>query len=403
MPASSNIGLNNMTKQKIIFIWFTLFTLNASAQMMKQTDSSIYNTARIIPVDKALLLKNMAVIFNMQYANNNNFRDGKYAGSNYAMNQFRLEIRGDVSDKVSFRFRDRYTRDPLPQSVDNIDHSIDMAFVQVRLSSRFSLAFGKMSADYGGYEFEANPINVFEYNDIIGHSESSLAGIQSTWKIAKNHELTFQVLNSRTQTFAEAYNSIPGISAAKFPFALVGNWRGDFAKGKFATFWSYGLFKEAKSTDVYYTALGNQLKLKKWLIQYDFKYSPEDIDRTTVITGIIPKAYSPFPASNTRYIEHWLHAEYALVSRWKITLTGMISDVYWYGNPDPEKNNQLRTSYGFATSLEFSPFKDLNLRFFVAGVSRYYRYTNYAKSKFGLTNSTNGSIMIGFISPLLVL
>lgn len=102
---------------------------NKGAQYYKQTDSSNIKFAPIIPLDKAALLKNVDVIFNMQYADNNNYQDGIYTGSNFAMNQFRLEIKGKVAEHVFFRYRERFTREPIPQSVDNINHSIDMSFV----------------------------------------------------------------------------------------------------------------------------------------------------------------------------------------------------------------------------------------------------------------------------------
>jgi hypothetical protein len=110
-----------MIRQIFTMSWFMVLAVTSSGQLMNQTDSSIFNSTWIIPVDKAKLLKNVNVIFNMQYANNNYFQNGKYVGSNFAMNQFRLEIIGKITEKVSFRFRDRYTRDFTPQSVDNID------------------------------------------------------------------------------------------------------------------------------------------------------------------------------------------------------------------------------------------------------------------------------------------
>lgn len=384
-------------------VFILLLTSSAAAQMQKQSDTLSNQTIRIIPVEKATLLKNTALIANMQYSNNNYFQDGRYTNTEFALNQFRLEIKGQVFDNVFFRFRDRYTRADITQSVDNISHSTDMAFIGVDVSSEVSLAFGKMCADYGGYEFDANPIDIYEYNDIVEYADNFLTGAQVSWKALKNHQFTFQVLNARTQTFSQIYDTIPGISAARFPAAYVGNWRGSFADGKFATIWNYALITEASHQNVYYTALGNQFNVGKWLVQYDFKYEKEDIDRSTLITGLIPRSYDPYAALNTTYIEHWLHVEYTLDPQWKAAIIGMVSDAYWYGNPDPNKDNHVRTAWGIIPSVEYYPFTGLNLKFFVSYVGRYYDYTDYARSKFGLDNSTTGRIMIGFISPLVVL
>ncbi|MEO6849810.1 MAG: porin [Mucilaginibacter sp.] len=186
-----------MKRYLLLLSFLVLLVVNAGAQMLKQTDTSINHTVRIIPIDKALLLKNIDVIANMQYANNSNFLNGSYTGSNFALNQFRLEIKGLVFDStVFFRFRNRYTRDPIVQPVDNIDHSVDMAFIGINLSKKFSLSFGKMCADYGGYEFDANPINIYQYNDIVENADNFLTGMQFTWNATKNQQFAFQVLNA---------------------------------------------------------------------------------------------------------------------------------------------------------------------------------------------------------------
>ncbi len=386
-----------------LFSFFIQFILMADAQMQKQIDTSINHSTRIIPVQKAELLKNVDLIANMQFANNSFFQDNKYTASKFSMNQFRLEIKGQVFDNVFFRFRDRYTRDFITQSVDNISHSTDLAFIGIDLSSKFSLAVGKMCADYGGYEFDANPINIYEYNDIVEYADNFLSGAQVSWKASKNHQFTLQALNARTQSFEQLYDSIPGIKAAKFPSVIVGNWRGSFANGKFATFYSYSLITEASHKNVYYTALGNQLNLKKWMIQYDFKYMNDNLDRLNLVTSLIPKSYSPFTALNTSYMEHWLHVEYTINPRWKASIIGMVSDAYWKGNPDLGKSNHIRSDYGVIPSVEFYPVKGLNLKFFTSYVGRYYNYSSYAKSKFGLADYNTGRLMIGFISPLAVL
>jgi hypothetical protein len=141
----------------------------------------------------------------------------------------------------------------------------------------------------------------------------------------QKHSFALQLLNASTQTYAQQYDSIPGVTPVKFPVLLVGNWRGSFLDGKFTTFWSYSVIQQVRSHSNYYTALGNQVHLKKWLLQYDLKYNPEDVDHLSIITGIVPKTYSPFTALNTLYLEHWLHVEYNFLPSWKATVTGMSS------------------------------------------------------------------------------
>ncbi|WP_282142950.1 porin [Cellulophaga baltica] len=389
-------------KNIILLGLFMFFAIHTNAQMHKQSDSLINRAKPIISVDKAEILENVDVIANMQYANNSNFQDGDYMGSNFAMNQFRLEVKGMVLDNtVFFRFRDRYTRTPTVQSVDNVDHSVDMIFVGINLSDKFSLAFGKMCADYGGYEFDMNPIDIYEYNDIVENADNFLTGAQFTWNAPKEQQFTFQVLNARTKTFDELYDNAPDIEAAKFPAAFVGNWRGSFAKGLLSTFWSYSLITEASEKQVQYIALGNQLNLKKVLIQYDFKYMKDDLDRLGVVSGLIPESYLPNTALKTDYIEHWLRVQYNFAPKWNVTVIGMVSDSYWKGNLDTAvSNDHIRTAWGVIPTLEFYPFKQLNLKFFASYIGRDYKYSNTAKTTYDLNNSSTGQVMVGFIAPL---
>ncbi|MEX6691097.1 porin [Danxiaibacter flavus] len=376
----------------------------ASSQIEKQIDTSINHTTPIIPTEKVELLKNIDVIANMQYGFNNDFQDGKYVGSAFSMNQFRLEIKGKVyKDKVYFRFRDRYTKSTQPQSVDNISASTDLAYIGVNLSPKVSMQFGKMCADWGGYEFDANPIDIYAYNDIVEYADNFLSGVQLGWQLTKNHSLTFQILNSRTKTFDELYDSIPGVKQSKFPAAWVANWRGNFANGMFQTLWSASVFTEAVDKEMHYIALGNQLLLKKWTIQYDFKWSKEGLDRKTIVTGIVPDSYDPYAAMDVAYIEHWLRFTYQFAPKWTVSGIGMVSDAYWYGNPDPHKDSHLRTAWGFIPSVEFYPFKNFNLKFFGTYIGRTYKYTDYSKKEFGSADTHTGRISIGFISPLVVL
>src|SRR3954462_8787762 len=169
------------------------------AQTEKQeSDTTGYNA--IIPVSKQSLLRDMDVIMNMQYALRNEFVDGKYTGTNFNMNQWRLEIKGKVADKVYYRLRQRYTRSEEPQSQDNMTRATDIAMIRVDVSPKFSISAGKLCADFGGFEFDLNPIDIYEYADILEQADNFLAGVGGSWRTGKN-EFNFQVLNSRTKSF----------------------------------------------------------------------------------------------------------------------------------------------------------------------------------------------------------
>jgi hypothetical protein len=395
-----------MMKKILLSACSMLLVLASLAQTERQTyDTTGTNYRSLISVDRVKLLSNVDVIANMQFALNNRWQGGEYDGSNFAMNQFRLEIKGKVHEKVYFRFRDRYTRLPDPQSVDNLSRSTDLAFIRIDATPKWSFSFGKLCADWGGYEFDLNPIDIYEYNDIVEYADNFLMGIQASYRMNKQHEFTFQLLNSRTKTFEELYDTIPGVTESKFPVAAVFNWRGSMFGGKWTTIWSYSHFLEAKNKSMRYLALGNQFNLGKTTLTYDFKWSDEDIDRKTIVTEMVPKNIYPYAAEDVTYVEHWLQVKTHINPKWSLSCVGMVSDAYWRGNPDPrpEKDNHLRTAWGLIPSVEYYPFKNLNLYFFGSYVWRSYQYTDYAELGGQLQDYNRSRFMIGFISPLLVL
>lgn len=391
----------------LTFIFF--LTAGGYAQQHKQADTTINHNVPIIKTDKADLLNNIDVIANSQIGLNNNFTDGSYTNSKFAVNQFRLEIKGTVfEDKVFFRFRDRYTRDPEVQSVDNISRSTDMAFIGYNISNRTSIAIGKMSANWGGYEFDMNPIDIYQYNDIVDNSDNFLTGVQFNWKVSSQHTFSAQVLNSRTKTFTELYKEVPDLKEAKFPAAYVANWNGSFLEGAFQTIWSFSIFQEAsksgKPVNMYYTALGNQFRSKKWLFQYDFKWSSEELDRSGIISTLIPDDILPYAAQHVSYLEHWLRIVYSINDQWKISTIGMVNTASWKDVPDEmSRSNKMRTAWGIIPSVEFYPIKNYNLKFFGSYVGRYFRYSEYATQSLGAANGSATRIMIGITSPLLIL
>ena len=368
-------------------------------------DTTYYNT--LIPETKQTLLKNMSMIANMRFAFRNEFVDGEYTRSRFANEQFRLEIKGKVHDKVYFRFRDRYTRAQTSESVDNISRSVDLAFIRVDVSNKFSISAGKMCADWGAIEFDMNPIDIYEYSDIIEYADNFLTGVQFTYVANKNNQFTFQALDSRTKTFTELYGSQPGLEEPKLPIAFVVNWRGSLFGGKFNTIWSYAIHNEArdivddKPAVMNYIALGNQLKLGKLTVEYDYKLSMEELDRTSIVSETVPDALYPYALRDAVYIGHWAHIYYRASPKINLAFVGMMDLAKYKDDIDPLKtSDDIRTAWGFIPTIEYYPFKDLNLRFYANWVGRSYEYSDYAKTRFGARDYNTGRFAIGFVTPL---
>jgi hypothetical protein len=391
-----------MNRYLSLFIGLLFFQLTSLAQIEEhQIDTSYKQKIQIVPLQKTGAFKNIYLISNMRFAFENNFEKGNFTGSRFRMQEWRPEILGEVYPGVSFRVRLSLFPNPQTSSTDNLKSNIDFLSVSLKLSPKLYLTLGKMISEWGGYEIDQNPINLFVFNDIVNFSDLFLAGAKLDYKVASNHTLSFQVLNANTRTFNEMYGAIPGESASKFPLAFLTQWRGTFAGGKFQTLYSYNLFTQAEGRQVNMFTLGNQLKLDKWKVQYDFKFSNEELDRTSVVSSIISPV-NPYSALGARYIEHWMFIERTINPKLKINAALMLSDAYWYGNPDPNSDAHLRSAWGVVPSIEYNPFTDLNMRFFLSYVGRFFRYSDYSKTAFNSEDGNTARIQVGLISPLKV-
>lgn len=398
----------HIDRATIVVIFLLPLASLAQKQERQMGDTTYYKT--MIPETKQTLLKNMSMIANMNFAFRNEFVDGVYTQSRFRNEQFRLEFRGQVTDKVFFRFRDRYTRAQTSESVDNLSRSVDLAFIRVDISKKFSISAGKMCADWGAWEFDWNPIDIYEYSDIVEYADNFLTGVGFTYTPSTRNQWTFQILDSRTKSFNELYGTQPNFTESKAPLAFVSNWRGSLFDGKVKTIWSYSLFNEAQEADgsaanMNYIALGNEFNFGKFRFIYDFKWSDEQLDRTGIVSETVPDNLYPYALAKTRYIGHWLNFRYRLTPKVDLTLVAMLDIAQWKnssvdGSNNPTGEEKIRDAYGFIPAVEFYPWKDLNMKFFVNYVGRVYDYTEYAEQRFGAADYSTGRFTIGFISPL---
>lgn len=390
------------------------YALPAAVWAQKQErqigDTTLYKT--LIPEAKQGLLKSVSMIANMNYAFRNEFVDGEYTQSRFRNEQFRLEIRGQVHEKVYFRFRDRYTRAQTSESIDNLSRSVDLAFLRFDISEKFSISAGKMCADWGAWEFDWNPIDIYEYSDIVEYADNFLTGVGFTYTPSSRNQWTFQVLDSRTKSFDELYGAQPNFTESKAPLAFVSNWRGSLLDGKIKTIWSYSLFNEAQdlegnSANMNYIALGTEFVVSdKFNFIYDFKWSDEALDRTSIVSETVPDALYPYALGETQYTGHWVHFRYKITPKVHFTFVGMLDVAEWKnavevdGANNPSGEKKIRDAWGYIPAVEYFPWSDLNIKFFANWVGRDYKYSDYAKDRMGAVDYTTGRFTVGFISPL---
>ena len=134
---------------------------------------------------------------NMQGSFDAHFRDGFQEGD-FNMHQLRIEAKGNINNWLSYRYRQRLNRsNDANGMIDNLPTSIDYAGIGIQLNEQFSLFTGKQCAAYGGFEFDLNPIDVYQYCDMIDYMSNFMTGLNVGYNITPDQQLNLQILNSR--------------------------------------------------------------------------------------------------------------------------------------------------------------------------------------------------------------
>lgn len=334
------------------------------------------------------------------------WRGSDFESGKFQFKQLRVEAKGQINNWLSYRYRQRLNKGDKPSnSFDNVLQSIDIAGIGLNFN-KWSLFLGKQCAAYGGIEFDQNPIDIYQYSDMVDYMSNFMTGVNVAYNFTPNQQLQFQVLNGLTGSSKEMYGDY---RPAKLPLLYTLNWNGNFSD-VYKTRWSASFMNETKGEHMWYFALGNDFNISEKVgLYFDWMYSIEGVDRKGIITDIVaPNGWNK-KAAKTDIMSFILHANYRFHPAWNLFAKFMYENEGVYkkntldvldaqGNETPVEvdKGKYRTALGYIGGVEYYPFKDRNLHFFAAYVGRNYRYTDRAKA-FGAENYSTNSLQVGFI------
>lgn len=380
----------------------------AFAQMDKNTDGRSDSEKGLI--EEVLKIEKKTDKFNLFLDMHADFDAGwtgsEFDGGKFRFQQLRVEARGNINNWLSYRYRQRLNKGDNPNGYfDNVLGSIDIAGMGVKLD-KWSLFLGKQCAAYGGIEFDLNPIEIYQYSDMVDYMSNFMTGVNVAYHPNSNQEFQFQILDALTGSSESMYGNY---TKAKLPFVYTLNWNGSFG-GVYNSRWSASFMNETKGEHMWYFALGNDFKISEKVGMYfDWMYSLEGVDRKGIITDIVaPNGYSK-KAGKTDIMSFILHANYRFHPAWNIFAKLMYENEGVYKTNDMGvfdvngreealklEKGKYRTALGYIAGVEFYPFKDRSLHFFATYVGRDYKYTDKAKA-FGAADYNTNNVQVGFI------
>ena len=316
----------------------------------------------------------------------------------------RLEIKGNLTDKLYYRFCYRMTNSNVARSEDNFARSTDVVMIGYRFSDKFSVEAGKIFQPFGGYEVDENPIYIYEYSDLTGGLECYLGGVVVNCKPIPTQEFVVGVTNSHNDKFADVYGdnslAIEGdgtqnriLEKTRIPLGYSLGWNGSFLNNRLLTRWSWGIEGEARHKYSRMLILGQKLNLDRLQWYFDYMYQNDGLDRfglaSREVRDFFPAVGGEVWMSDVHYTSFITKLNWQFAPQWDLMLKGMYETA---SVTKVDRFKDFRKSYGYVGSVEYYPVKSQDFRVFLAYVGRKVTY----KDGVGLDKYNTNRIELGF-------
>lgn len=316
----------------------------------------------------------------------------------------RLEIKGNLTDKLYYRFCYRMTNSNVARSEDNFARSTDVVMIGYRFSDKFSVEAGKIFQPFGGYEVDENPIYIYEYSDLTGGLECYLGGVVINYKPVPTQEIVVGVTNAHNDKFADVYGdnslAIEGdgtqnriLEKTRIPLGYSLGWNGSFLNNRLLTRWSWGIEGEARHKYSRMLILGQKLNLDRLQWYFDYMYQNDGLDRfglaSREVRDFFPAVGGEVWMSDVNYTSFITKLNWQFAPQWNLMLKGMYETA---SVTKVDRFKDFRKSYGYVGSVEYYPVKSQDFRVFLAYVGRKVTY----KDGVGLDKYNTNCIELGF-------
>lgn len=347
--------------------------------------------------------------------------DGDQWGTSFKNKQARIEIKGNIGDHVSYRFRHRLNKNNTAQSEDNFAKATDILMVGYQFNDKFGIQGGKMCQNWGGFEFDENPMYIYQYSDFIDYMDNFMAGVNISYKPVPTQEFAVNVTNAYNNKFNDEYGSAPvGITGttdnslkpstrdlkkANNPLTYIFLWSGSFFNDKLQTRWSAGLQTLARHE--YGRKIMGGVKLNLPTLQWyvDYMGAWEGLDRLGIASVDLRTAATlTNGADDTGQI--WFNdvhynslvtkMNWQFIPQWNLMVKGMYETA---SVPKVEPFKDYRKSYGYMASVEYYPIKSQDFRVFLAYTGRKYDFN----SECCLKDYNTNRVELGFMYRLKVI
>lgn len=333
------------------------------------------------------------------------FDDGNEWSSSFKNKQARIEIKGNITDKLSYRWRHRLNKNNTAQSEDNFAKATDILMVGYQFTPKFGIQAGKMCQNWGGFEFDENPMYIYQYSDMVDNMDNFMAGVNISVKPVPTQEIALNVTDAYNNKFADEYGAgakslenkgTRTLEASNHPLTYILLWSGSFFGDKLQTRWSYGLQTQAEHKYSREIVIGQKLNLDKFQWYFDYMGAFDGLDRLKIAStegASYLEANGANYFSDVHYNSFITKMNWQFAPQWNLMLKGT------YETASPQNNEEFknyRKSYMYLASVEYYPVKSQDFRVFLSYLGRHYDYKDKV-AKYGLADYSTNRIELGFM------
>jgi len=322
----------------------------------------------------------------------------------FANKELRLEVKGNLTDRIFYRMRHRLNRSNVAMGQDNFARATDMMLVGYNFSDKWTVIGGKTAQIWGGYEYDENPMFIYQYSDMLDYMDIFLAGAIVSFKPVPTQEFALEVSDAENGSLTETYGEgavavgrtgkCKSLQKSHHPLTYIANWNGNFFDSRLQTRWSYGLITLDKSHYAHMVFLGQKLNLPRLQCYLDYMRADQQLDRLGIASADLMGSFVPTQENafftDVLYNSLLVKANWQFAPKWNLMLKGMTD---WASVKQVEPYKNYRTAYGYLVSLEYYPDVTQNFRVFLAYIGKKVDLT----AKCGLKDYNTNRIELGFM------
>lgn len=309
-----------------------------------------------------------------------------------------LNLRGDISDKLSYYYTQRLHEGNRASTVENLSKSINYAYIQYKFTPRLHTIVGKQAILYGGFEYYESPVDVFTYSTSNNYLSCYQIGLSLSYKANEQNELCAQITNNRTASMQETYGELPdNIKGSSVPLLYSAGWNGSFMNDKLQFRYAASAAEVAKDRWAFMIGGGQQINLHPVSLYLDVLYQRSSIDYLGAVRELYVNNEGIQGASGMQCVEYLTvvsKINFRLHSQWNIHLKGF----YDQGSVYKEKGNIQKGKYlqcwCYEGGVEYYPLPKTDLYCFLNVSNKAYRQTN--KSNI-ITPDRETNLKLGFV------